>query len=163
MCKENKYQNLSTIKEEYFMDETAKDLFMAIGLIIGFFCIAGLFIPDNPKCSKYGCDSDAMEGGSYCYSHCAANAWKSYGSSKSSSTSKTSTTYNSSTSSTYKNSSSKNSSTSKNSTSSKKDSYKSYDEGYEDVYENEDYDWDRYYSDDDYADGVDDAMDELDW
>ena len=120
------------------MDETAKDLFMTIGLIIGFFCIAGLFIPDNPKCSKYGCDSDAMEGGSYCYSHCAANAWKSSGSSKSSSTSK-------------------------NSTSSKKDSYKSYDEGYEDVYENEDYDWDRYYSDDDYADGVDDAMDDLDW
>lgn len=42
-------------------------------------------------------------------------------------------------------------------------SYESYDEGYEDVYENDDYDWDRYYSDSDYADGVDDAMDELDW
>ena len=38
-----------------------------------------------------------------------------------------------------------------------------YDEGYEDVYDHDDYDWDRYYSDDDYADGVDDAMDELDW
>ena len=42
-------------------------------------------------------------------------------------------------------------------------SYESYDDGYEDVYENEDYDFDRYYSDPDYADGVDDAMDELDW
>ena len=41
--------------------------------------------------------------------------------------------------------------------------YDSYDAGYEDVYENDDYDWDRYWSDDDYADGVDDAMDELDW
>ena len=41
--------------------------------------------------------------------------------------------------------------------------YKSYDEGYEDVYENDDYDWDRYMSDPDYAEGVDDAMDELDW
>lgn len=43
------------------------------------------------------------------------------------------------------------------------DPYDSYDAGYEDVYENDDYDWDRYWSDDDYADGVDDAMDELDW
>ena len=33
----------------------------------------------------------------------------------------------------------------------------------QDVYFNEDYDWDRYWSDSDYADGVDDAMDELDW
>lgn len=41
--------------------------------------------------------------------------------------------------------------------------YDSYDEGYEDVYEDDDYDWDRYQSDSDYADGVDDAMDELDW
>ena len=33
----------------------------------------------------------------------------------------------------------------------------------DDVYDNDDYDWDRYNSDSDYADGVDDAMDELDW
>ena len=41
--------------------------------------------------------------------------------------------------------------------------YDSYDKGYEDVYENGDYDDDLYNRDDDYADGVDDAMDELDW
>ena len=40
--------------------------------------------------------------------------------------------------------------------------YKSYDEGYEAVYDDDDYDWDRYNSDSDYADGVDDALDELD-
>lgn len=34
---------------------------------------------------------------------------------------------------------------------------------FEDIEEDDDYDQDRYYSDDDYADGVDDAMDELDW
>lgn len=59
------------------------------------------------------------------------------------------------------------SSSSKNTTQKKKEitsnPYKSYDEGYEDVYENDDYDWDRYMSDPDYAEGVDDAMDELDW
>lgn len=40
--------------------------------------------------------------------------------------------------------------------------YKSYDEGYEAVYDDDDYDWDRYNSDSDYAEGVDDALDELD-
>ncbi len=39
----------------------------------------------------------------------------------------------------------------------------SYDDGYDDVYEDDDYDWDRYKNDPDYAEGVDDAMDELDW
>lgn len=39
--------------------------------------------------------------------------------------------------------------------------YKSYDEGYEAIYEDDDYDWDRYYSDSEYADGVDDAISEM--
>ena len=58
--------------------------------------------------------------------------------------------------------STKSSKSSSSKTSSKK-SYNSYDDGYDDVYDNDDYDWDRYNSDSDYADGVDDAMDELDW
>ena len=41
--------------------------------------------------------------------------------------------------------------------------YGSYDAGYNDVYENDDFDWDRYLEDDDYAEGVDDAMEDLDW
>lgn len=41
--------------------------------------------------------------------------------------------------------------------------YGSYDDGYNDVYENDDFDWDRYLEDDDYAEGVDDAMEDLDW
>lgn len=40
-------------------------------------------------------------------------------------------------------------------------SYDSYDDGYDDVYMDGDYDYDRYDRDSDYADGVDDAMDEL--
>ena len=40
-------------------------------------------------------------------------------------------------------------------------SYDSYDDGYDDVYMEGDYDYDRYDRDSDYADGVDDAMDEL--
>lgn len=39
--------------------------------------------------------------------------------------------------------------------------YKSYDEGFEAVYDDDDYDWDRYDSDDEYADGVDDAISQL--
>lgn len=44
-------------------------------------------------------------------------------------------------------------------------SYDSYDEGYDDIYFDEDYEYDRYDKDSDYADGVDDAMDDLeeDW
>lgn len=40
--------------------------------------------------------------------------------------------------------------------------YKSYDDGFEDVYDGDDYDWDRYKKDPGYADGVDDALDEMD-
>lgn len=40
--------------------------------------------------------------------------------------------------------------------------YNSYDDGYDDIYIDGDYDYDRYYKDSDYADGVDDAMDDLD-
>ena len=46
---------------------------------------------------------------------------------------------------------------------SKKSKYNSYDDGYNAIYDDDDYDWERYKKDKDYADGVDDAMDELDW
>ena len=39
--------------------------------------------------------------------------------------------------------------------------YAAYDAGYDDVMEGDDYDWDRYHRDSEYADGVDDALDEL--
>ena len=42
-------------------------------------------------------------------------------------------------------------------------SYSSYDDGYDSIYDDDDYEEDRYNSDSNYADGVDDAMDELDW
>ena len=58
------------------------------------------------------------------------------------------------------------SSTKKNNTgtssSKKTNPYNSYDDGYDDIYMDGDYDYDRYYKDSDYADGVDDAMDDLD-
>ena len=40
--------------------------------------------------------------------------------------------------------------------------YASYDSGYDSIYDDGDYDWNRYQKDKDYADGVDDAMEELD-
>ena len=51
----------------------------------------------------------------------------------------------------------------KTNTGTKKNSYKSYDDGYDAVYDDDDYDYDRYNRDPDYADGVDDALDDLDW
>lgn len=122
------------------------------------------FINDatEPKCIKGGCDNKRAEGSSYCYLHksySGSSSHKSKTSSYSNSRGSSSSTSSSTTSST---SGSKSSTSSKNSKYSS-GSYSSYDDGYEDVYENDDYDWDRYYSDDDYADGVDDAMDELDW
>ena len=73
--------------------------------------------------------------------------------------------YKSSYSSSYGNYSNKKSSSSSSSTysSSSYSSYDSYDKGYEDVYENEDYDENRYELDSEYANGVDDALDELGW
>lgn len=50
--------------------------------------------------------------------------------------------------------------------STKKSTYEdTYDDGYDDIYYDGDYDMNRYYNDSDYANGVDDAMDELgeDW
>ena len=70
--------------------------------------------------------------------------------------------YNSSGSSFYSSSSNSYGGSSSYSGSSSSSPYKSYDEGYEAVYDDDDYDWDRYNSDSDYADGVDDALDELD-
>ena len=45
----------------------------------------------------------------------------------------------------------------------KKSAWASYDDGYEDVYFDGDYDDYRYSHDSEYADGVDDALDDLDW
>ena len=63
--------------------------------------------------------------------------------------------YNNGTSSTKKNNT-------RTSSTKKTNPYNSYDDGYDDIYMDGDYDYDRYYKDRDYADGVDDAMDDLD-
>ena len=53
-------------------------------------------------------------------------------------------------------------STKSHSSSNKSNPYASYDSGYDSIYDDGDYDWDRYQKDKGYADGVDDAMEELD-
>ena len=92
------------------------------------------------------------------YSYYNSSGSSSYGGS--SSYSNSSSSYSSSTK--KKSSSSTGGYSSYSSGSSSSSPYKSYDEGYEAVYDDDDYDWDRYNSDLDYADGVDDALDELD-
>lgn len=70
--------------------------------------------------------------------------------------------YNSSTKKNTTGTSSTNKNTTGTSSTKKTNPYNSYDDGYDDVYMDGDYDYDRYYKDSDYADGVDDAMDDLD-
>lgn len=70
--------------------------------------------------------------------------------------------YNSSTKKNTTGTSSTNKNTTGTSSSKKNNPYNSYDDGYDDIYMDDDYDYDRYYKDSDYADGVDDAMDDLD-
>ena len=148
---------------------------VALLMTLGIMLLIGMIISAcEPKCSLGGCDKDAIEGSNYCYLH--DMSYRSYGnpdynevyrnSQNGKNSSTTSSSGSSSKSNTASGSGSKSNSSTKTTTktTTKKYSYySSYDEGYDDVYENDDYDWDRYYSDDDYADGVDDAMDELDW
>lgn len=70
--------------------------------------------------------------------------------------------YNSSTKKNTTGTSNTNKNTTGTSSTKKTNPYNSYDDGYDDIYMDDDYDYDRYYKDSDYADGVDDAMDDLD-
>lgn len=124
-------------------------------IVIAFFCIIGSIGNKKEERSTTGY-SHSRYSGSY-----STKSTNGSGSSYNSSTKKNTT----GTSSTNKNTTGT-SSTKKNTTeisSSKKNNpYNSYDDGYDDVYMDDDYDYDRYYKDSDYADGVDDAMDDLD-
>ena len=134
-------------------------------------------VSPGPKCLVDSCDHKAMEGCEFCKMHHNAGM-KGYHKCGeiTSIRNRANSTYEPDTSSVNTNNTSGNTSSNKTSTTKKPsstkkpsgsnkgyDTHNSYDAGYEDVYENDDYDWDRYYSDDDYANGVDDAMDELDW
>ena len=139
-------------------------------VVIGIFYIIGAISEaSEPKCIKSGCDNKQATNSSYCYLHkpysgsSSSHSNSSY-SNKSSSSSSSSSHNNKSTA--GGNASSYNSSTKKSSTgtssSKKSNTYDSYDDGYDDIYMDGDYDYDRYDRDSDYADGVDDAMGELD-
>lgn len=140
---------------------------IAVFVVIGILFVLGLAMDvPIPRCIEDGCKNEKAPNSSYCYWHKPHTGNSSY-ESKSSSNS-TSTPRSSSTGSTRNSSgttySGKTSSGAKSyGTSKKSSSYSSYDDGYDAVYDDDDYDDDRYWSDPDYADGVDDAMDELDW
>lgn len=125
--------------------------------VVFVFFVCFLFVEDEPKCIKSGCNREAASGSAYCYTHKSnsySSGYKSYRSeSKPSSANSASSSSGSSAANTKKSYGS----------SSSYSSYRSYDEGYEAISEDDDYDWDRYYSDSDYADGVDDAMEDYDW
>ena len=139
----------------------------ALLLTIGTMIVIGLIISAfRPKCSMSGCDKNVSKGDKYCVLH--EMSYRSYGNPDYNEVYENSqkNRNNNLSSSNHSGSDNTSNGTSNNkSTTSKKtySSYDSYDEGYEDVYDNDDYDWERYYNDREYADGVDDAMDELDW
>ena len=135
---------------------------IAIFVVIVFLLLIG-WIKDasTPKCIKAGCKNDQSQNSSYCYLHKPYTGHRSY---KSKSSSSRKSISGSTSTGSKSNSSGKTSSSTKSYGISKKSSsYSSYDDGYDAVYDDDDYDDDRYWSDPDYADGVDDAMDELDW
>ena len=165
--------------------------FYTIVILIGIAGILSLFgVGANPKCARYDCDREVSNEGDYCFMHkYRYNTNKSYnsktnsssgtdsgsisssttsGSSYNSSSSSTTSggSYNSSSSSTtsgnsYNSSSSSSSSKKPSSSSNKYNTLNSYDNGYDDVYMDDDFDWDRYREDDDYANGVDDAIEDM--
>ncbi len=124
--------------------------------------------PYETQCVKAGCDKQREEGSIYCYSHNkhitteTTTETTTEQTTKEITTRETTTRYSYSSSSSSYSSNNKKSSSSTGKTYSYSNPYKSYDEGYEAVYDDGDYDWDRYNSDSEYAEGVDDALDELD-
>lgn len=137
-------------------------------LFLAYFIIISIQISNdlNPPCRKSGCERLRVEGSEYCYVHEKPKQTK-YSSSTYSSNHYSSKKYSSSNSSNKNSSTNKSSSSSSYSNSTKKGTttttnpYQSYDDGYDDVYDG-DYDSERYATDWEYADGVDDALDELD-
>ena len=143
----------------------------AFFVIVGALLVIGLIgEASEPRCIKTGCDNKQARGSSYCYLHEPYTGRSTSHSSSSYSNKSYGSTPESSTSSKYSNKSNSTNKSSyssgiKKSTTTKKSTYDSYDDGYDDIYMDGDYNYDRYDRDSDYADGVDDAMDELgeDW
>lgn len=146
-------------------DEDRLTTFLAVVIVFGVILFFGAILQasEEKECAKYGCDRTVSGSGSYCYVHDTykSSSYKSYGSSYS--TSSGSSTSKSSSGSSASSGTKKSSSSSSTKKSNSSSSWKSYDEGYDAIYEDDDYDWDRYWSDSDYADGVDDAMEDMDW
>ncbi len=138
--------------------------FLAAVIVIGGILLFASIFMGEEECSKAGCTNDRASDSSYCYLHKSGRySWSSSGGSSSKYSSSGSSSASKSSSSSSTSSSTKKSTSGSSTKSSSSSSWKSYDEGYDAVYEDDDYDWDRYWSDSDYADGVDDAMEDLDW
>lgn len=138
----------------YMRNMTFGGFLAGLCTIIGLLCFIGA-VSDaaEPKCIVTGCSNKRAPESSYCYLHKPYR--RSYTSSYSSGSSGSSSAASRSSSSYSKPKSSYGTSSYRKSTAD------SYDDGYDDVYMDGDYDDDRYARDSDYADGVDDALDEL--
>jgi len=152
---------MSNSNSKFF--ESAIAIIVVILVLAG---IGGIVSMSEPKCHRFGCDNRVSEDYDYCFIHDSYHAsndtsWMDSYISSADSDYSSGNSYESTNS--VKTSTSSNMSTSTSVKSNYKSPHASYDEGYDDVYLNEDYDWDRYWSDSDYADGVDDALEDMDW
>lgn len=161
-------------KDSYKNNGNGNSKSMVLGLI-GVFILFGLICKSVPKtCMSENCSRCRVEKSVYCRQHdpyyARANTYAN-NSAKSDTTSNTG-------SSVYSDQSKEKDSSmpasaaagvlsdskkTYSSSSTLKEYSNSYDEGFDSIYDDEDYDEDRYDWDSDYADGVDDAMDELEW
>lgn len=149
------------------MENDTKYVGLSLLIIGALVFLIAMVIPSEPKCIMSDCKEEAEAGSDYCCLH--ELSYRAYGnpdyhevyenSKRNRKTYSTDSDYTDSSNTSNKTTTRKRYSSSK----STYNTYNSYDEGYEDIYDNDDYDSDRYEIDDDYANGVDDAMDELDW
>ena len=138
----------------YGRKKNGTKFFIVLAIIGMIFMIGRISDTSEPKCIEPGCDNKQTSNSSYCYLH---KPYTGISSGNYSRDSKSDTSSDPSYNSEFKNTTSGSSGSSK-----QYNSYDSYDDGHDDIEMDGDYDYDRYDSDSDYADGVDDAMDELD-
>lgn len=160
---------------------------LAVAGVIAVFLIFAYCISENSRtCFETNCNNRPVSDSIYCSIHKQRKYYSSssYSGNKSTSSSSSSRNKNSSSSSSSRNKSTSSSSSSRNKSSysggssgNKSSSYSSssgsakkkskysdpYSDGYDDIYLDDDYDSKRYSSDREYANGVDDAMEDLDW
>jgi hypothetical protein len=161
---DREYNILQSKKEGCSMKDYYLKVLAVAGVIAVFLIFAYCISENSRTCFETNCNNHPVSDSIYCSIHKQRKYYSSssYSGNKSTSSSSSSRNKNSSSSSASRNKSSYSSSSS--GSTKKKSKYSDpYSDGYDDIYLDDDYDSKRYSSDREYANGVDDAMEDLDW